>query len=200
MGQLLYSEPNITRNEINLLPTPEALGRFHNPYPFGAYIDDIEEALDLEGLEVARSEFEVTHDANRLFGVLEVAPKSGELITADEWKVLVGLRGSHDQRLPRGLSIGSQVLVCSNLCFSGSLGDVHTKQTTNIASRIPTLVRDAVARIPELAERQERAYNTYKDTGISHRQGDALLTELLRRDALSPPQLGRALKEWDSPT
>ena len=31
---LLYSQENISRNELNLLETPAALGRFHQPFGF----------------------------------------------------------------------------------------------------------------------------------------------------------------------
>lgn len=200
MGRLLYSEPNITHNELNLLPTPEGLGRFHHPYPFGRYVDDIKEALDINGLVINDEEYEVVKDNQRLFGVLEVSAKEGELITSDEWKILVGLRGSHDQRLPRQLTLGSQVLVCSNLCFNGNLGKLSTKQTTNIGSRLPGLIRDAVAHIPELSYRQEQTFDRYKEVELKPRQGDAALVELHRRGALSAPQLSRAIQEWDSPT
>lgn len=200
MSELLYSQANINRNEINLLPTPEAMGRFHHPYSFGQYIDDIENGLSLSGLKIANEEYEVTHGDNRLFGVMEVEPIEGELITAEDWKLLIGLRGSHDQRIPRGLSLGNQVMVCSNLCFSGSLGTMNTKQTTNIGNRIPTLIKDAVSRIPELAYEQEKIFNRYKEVEMTPRQGDSALVELHRRNALNSNQLSRAIHEWDKPS
>jgi len=199
MGQLLYSNENITRNEIDLLPVPQALGRFHHPYSFGQYIDDIENALDLNGLVIANQEFELAGEGQRLFGALEVQAKDGELITADDWKLLVGLRGSHDQSVQRGLALGSQVLVCSNLCFSGSIGTVNTKQTTNIESRIPALLRQSLDLVPELAYQQERTFDAYKEFEVKPRIGDAFLVEAHRRGALSAAQLGRAIHEWDQP-
>ena len=200
MGQLLYSQANITRPELDLLPVPEALGRFHQPYGFGTYVDDIHESLDLLGLEVRNEEYETTHDNNRLFGALEVGLKEGELITADEWRVLVGLRGSHDQSIQRGLVIGSQVLVCSNLCFSGNIANINTKQTTNIGSRLPGLIRNAVDHIPELAHLEEQRFNAYKELELRPRHGDAALVELHRRGAFTNAQLARAISEWDEPT
>jgi len=197
---LLYSQANITRPELDLLPTPAALGAFHHPYGFGAYVEDVVGALDLNGLKVVNEEFEVTNDAQRLFGVLEVQAKEGELITADDWKLLVGLRGSHDQSIQRGLSIGSQVLVCSNLCFNGNIGTINTKQTTNIEQRLPGLVRQATSLVPELAYNQERQYNAYKELELSPRHGDAALIELYRRGAFTSAQLGRAVAEWDNPS
>ena len=197
---LLYSQANITRNELNLLPTPESLGRFHQPLGFGEYVDNVHESLDLLGLEVRNEEYEVVHDNNRLFGALEVGLKEGDLITSDEWKVLVGLRGSHDQSVPRGLVIGSQILVCSNLCFSGNIANISTKQTTNIRTRLPNLIRNAVDHIPELAHLEEQRFDAYKTWELKPRVGDAGLVELYRRGAFTNAQLARAINEWETPT
>lgn len=196
---LLYSQANISRGELNLLPTPEALGRFHQPYGFGDYVDTVHESLDLLGLEVRGQEYEVTHDNNRLFGALEVGLKEGDLITSDEWKVLVGLRGSHDQSVQRGLVIGSQILVCSNLCFSGNIANIATKQTTNIGSRLPRLIRNAVDQIPELAHLEQQRFDSYKALEVKPRVGDAGLVELYRRGAFTNAQLARAIHEWEEP-
>nr|MBS0019438.1 hypothetical protein [Gammaproteobacteria bacterium] len=50
---------------------------------------------------------------------------------------MVGLRGSYDQTLPRGLAVGSRVFVCDNLAFSGEV-TIKTKQTTFIGQRLPS--------------------------------------------------------------
>jgi len=197
---LLYSQANINRNELNLLPTPESLGRFHQPYGFGEYVDNIHESLDLLGLEVRNQEYETTHDNNRLFGALEVGLKEGDLITSDEWKVLVGLRASHDQSVARGLVIGSQVLVCSNLCFSGNIANINTKQTTHLGQRLPRLIRNAVDQIPELAHLEEQRFDAYKALEVKPRVGDAGLVELYRRGSFTNAQLAKAIHEWEEPT
>lgn len=199
MSALLYSQANISRNELDLLPTPEALGRFHQPLGFGEYVDTVEESLDILGLEVRNQEFEVTHDNNRLFGALEVGLKTGDLITSDEWKVLVGLRGSHDQSVQRGLVLGSQILVCSNLCFNGNIANINTKQTTNIGSRLPRLIRAAVDHIPELAHLEEQRFDAYKALELKPRVGDAALVQLYRNGAFTNAQLAKAIGEWEQP-
>lgn len=201
--QLIYNPSNeslFNRAEIDAMPVPAALGPRHNPYPFGAYLNDVEESLDLNGLEILRQEYAIDHDGQRLFGLMEVAPLEGELITAKDWSLLIGVRGSHDQRISRGLTLGSRVMVCSNLCFHGDLGTFHTKQTLNIASRLPALIRGAVERIPELAHQQEARFNTYKAHEFgSPRHGDAALIEIMRRGGLTGAQLAKAVQQWDNP-
>ena len=191
----------ISREQLAMLPTPAPLGRFHKPYAFGQYMDDIEHALDSHDIAIVGQEYAVQKDNARMFGVLEIAPKAldGELITADDWKLLMGVRGAHDQSIPRGLSLGSSVFVCSNLMFDGQLGTFSTKQTLQIASRLPGLIRSAVDRIPEVAGRMQHRYTTYKEFQLKPRWGDAFLVELHRLNALSSAQLGRAIGEWDKP-
>lgn len=203
---LMYNTQNdrpINRNQLAMIPTPEGLGRFHHPYPFGTFVDDVEGALDRVGIEVRSQEYAVTKDHQRMFGIMEIGskrPLEGELITSDEWSLLVGLRGSHDQKVQRGLVIGSSVLVCSNLCFHGNVGNIHTKQTTYIETRLPGLIRSAVEHIPQLAHRQERVYDAYHNHELKPRAGDAALVEIYRRDGLSSAQLGRAIDEWHEPS
>lgn len=198
-SRLLYSKANTTRAQLAQLVTPPALGAFHNPVPFAEYVDSVDKSLNRHGLHIVREEYEVTHGGNRLFGALEVAPLEGELITAEEWRLLVGVRGSHDQRFPRGLAIGTQVKVCSNLCFGGNLFSVNTKQTTFVQDRLPQLIDAAVSRIPQFAALENQRRDTYRLTEIKPRWGDAALVEIYRRDGLSASQLGRAVDQWHAP-
>ena len=205
MSNLMYNSKNdtlITRPQMADLPLPQAMGRFHQPYSFSEYVEQVHEALDIEGLMAGTEEYAIQKDGQRMFGLMTIEPKAleGELITANDWNLTMGIRGSHDQRIPRGITLGSQVIVCSNLCFGGNIGTFNTKQTTNIRYRIPSLIRNAVAQIPELAHNLEAQYDTYRNFEMKPRWGDAALVEIHRRGGLAAPQLARAIAEWDRPS
>lgn len=192
----------VTRNQLAHFPTPEGRGRFHQPYPFSAYVTDVLEALDRQSIAVVNEEYAVTKDHNRLFGLLEIEPPAleGELIRKQDWNLLLGLRGSHDQSLQRGLVLGDRVTVCSNLCFFGNIADFKTKQTLYLRNRLPRLISEAVSKIPALAERQVKVFEAYRNKELSPRHGDAGLVEVFRRGGLTAAQLGRAVGEWHSPS
>ncbi len=205
MTTLMYNTQNdkpINIAQLRMLPVPPARGRFHQPYGFGQYAEDVHHALDQSGIEVLSEEYAVTKDHNRMFGLMEIAakPLEGDLITSDEWKLTLGLRGSHDQKITRGLVLGTQIMVCSNLCFSGNLANIRTKQTTNISARLPGLIRGAIQRIPQMAQRQTQVFDAYRNKELKPRGGDAALVEIYRRQGLSSAQLGRAITEWHEPT
>jgi hypothetical protein len=49
----------------------------------------------------------MTHDGHRYFGLLQIANGSSHA----DYSWVLGIRNSHDKRLPAGLVLGSQVFV-----------------------------------------------------------------------------------------
>lgn len=200
---LCYNPKNefaATRDQLALVPTPPPIGRFHRPLPYGEYVEQVIESLNVHGWEVTHDEYAVRKDGARFFGLLELAPREGEYISAKDWALQIGVRGSHDQSLPRGLTFGSRVFVCSNLCFHGDLARIETKQTLNINERLPRLINGAIGQLEHVAQHNVQRFDRYHQTDLNPRQGDAALVELHRRDALSGAQLARAIREWDNPS
>ena len=146
MGLLLHAGANaIDRAALAALPLPNARGPRHTVRPFIADIELVDRYLGDNGFVIREEAFGVKTDTKGLpsqfFGALEVAPRvlEGEFIPANDFALTVGIRGSYDQSLPRGLAVGSRVFVCDNLAFSAEV-TVNTKQTTFIGQRIERLL------------------------------------------------------------
>ena len=210
-GNLLYNsatDVQLTRSELSGLVTPDPLGARHAPYSFAEFADNTHDAIENAGYRVDDEQFVVTKDGNRLFGLMQVEVG----ITHEDYdhlqtpakrrpehlkhKILVGLRGAHDQRVSRGLLIGSKVLVCSNLCFHGDLGNWKSKQTTNISDRIPALIAQAVNGLDHARRSLDHTFRQLNDTPLDCETGDKILSTVYRNKGLSASQLGRALDEW----
>jgi hypothetical protein len=188
----------ISRNDLAAMPLPAPRGPRHVIRPYVEDVELVEHALADYGLAVNDEAFGVTHDGGRFFGVLECSPIEGEYLGKD-YGLLVGLRGSYDQSIARGLAVGSRVFVCDNLAFSGEVS-ILTRQTTRIGDRLPSMLRDAVARIPAMAEHQQVRFEAYRNTALTPRQGDAMVIELLRKGVVNTSQIGRVIAEWDEPS
>lgn len=201
-NHLMYDREDtlVNRKALETLPTPVAQGRYHYPYSFYDYVETIEDVLADLKIKIAHEEYALTKDNNRLFGVMEIEPVEGEYISAQEWKYLIGLRGSYDQSISRDLALGTHVTVCSNLCFHGNLATLRTKQTLNVESRIGLLLEKALSTLPEQVEAQNRRFNAYKEFSLPEKLGDSSLVEVYRKGGLSSAQLGRAINEWHDPT
>lgn len=194
------TDEKLSRKELAAIPVPPARGPRHNPIPFGEFVDEVELQLDKVGLQVIDQEHMVGHEAMRYFGLMEVAPKEGQLITSDEWKVLVGLSGSHDQVIGRKIAMGKHVMLCSNLCFGGDIYTSSTKQTLNIWNRLPGMIYNGVRRIPQMADLEEKRIQKFKDIHLSNPNAMYFLNSLFRQGSLTSSQLGRAIHEWYEPT
>ena len=208
MSLILHCGANaINRAELAALPLPDARGSRHVVRPFVDDVELIETYLGHNGLMIAEEGFGVKTDSKGLpaqfFGLLSIREKAieGEYIPKNTkgFDLQLGIRGSYDQSLPRGISVGSLVTVCDNLAFSGEI-NVYSKQTTNIAARIPQLLQNAIAQVPVMAEIQNKRFEAYRNYALTKVKGDAALIECVRRGILNPSDLGKAIKEWDEPS
>jgi len=209
MSKLLYNSSNdilVTRNDMSYLKTPQPMGSRHAPYSFADFSNTVCDEIVKSGFKIEREEFAITQDENRLFGLIHVsngvddASPTGETLPTiykPKHNSVVGVRGAHDQRISRGLAIGSQVMVCSNLCFHGDLGNWFTRQTTNIGERIPGLVSDAVSGLRDASETLTVDFDAFNRREITRDAGDSILLDIFRNGGFSASQLGRAIGDWD---
>jgi hypothetical protein len=190
-----------TLQELETMPLPPPMGRRHVVRPFAEDVHLIKGYVAMNHGVVNEEAFAVVFDKyelpTRFFGLMSVGFR--DLVTDDTYDLLIGLRGSYDQSLPRGLAVGSRVLVCDNLAFSGEIV-VKTKQTTFLEHRIGDMWKTAVAQIPKMAEHQHGRFEAYRDRELKKGEADTALIDLCRLGTISPSNLGHVLSEWDCPT
>jgi hypothetical protein len=208
MSTLLYNSATdikVERDYLANLQTPAPMGSRHAPYPFHAFATDTVDSIERAGFTIEQEDYAITKNEQRLFGLLNVsrpvvpdAPSFGvPALYKPKWNLLVALRGAHDQSISRGLAIGSRVMVCSNLCFHGDLGNWNSKQTTNIAQRIPDMVADAVAGLAGAGRKLTIDFDAFNQQQISRETGDKVLLDIYRSGGFSASQMGRAVDDWD---
>lgn len=190
----------IDRNGLAEVMPGDAMGARHFPVPYIDYVEQVGENLKHAGYEINDELFGVDKDGGKFFGLMEIAPAiEGEYLPANEYGLTVGLRGSYDQSLARGLAIGSRVFVCDNLAFSGEV-TFKTRQTLRIQERLPEMIENAVGQLIDLSRIQENRFDAYKNTTFKPRWGDAAITECVRRGVINPSQVGKVIAEWDKPS
>tara|TARA_R110002110_G_scaffold365746_1_gene575735 strand:- start:126 stop:911 length:786 start_codon:yes stop_codon:yes gene_type:complete len=195
----------VERHDLAALQTPAPLGSRHAPYPFYNFANDTVNAIQDAGFTIEAEDYAITKDEKRMFGLLNVSrpvvPDSSTFgvpaLYRPKWDLMVGMCGTHDQSKSRALCIGSRVIACTNLCFHGDLGNWKSKQTTNIAHRIPDMVRDAVSGLGTAGERLTIDFDRFNDTEITRDSGENVLVDIHRHGGFSGSQLARALQDWD---
>jgi len=201
MGLMLHcGAEHVDEAVLETLPVPSAMGNRHVILPFHEDVSMVKDRLEAIGGVIEESAFGVKfgeYYPKQFFGLLGV--RFSGVHTDDSYQVVVGLRGSYDQSLPRGMAMGSRVFVCDNLAFSGEVS-VYTKQTTNIRSRLPGLIAGAIDQLPQLAMHQQEKFEKYRNFLLDPVEADHLMVELVRRGAILPSSIGRILQEWDVPS
>jgi len=115
----------ITREELSLIPVPEAT-RTHQPIAHHRIIESLIEALSFRHITVVREEYAVSPDGGKMFGVLDLNT---------EWngvRFSVGLRNSNDKSMRLGMTVGYRVTVCDNMMFKGDFTPVLYKHTRKL--------------------------------------------------------------------
>ena len=102
----------VDRGAIALAPTPERT-RTWFPIPHAQLLELVESTFQSNDYSIANEAHALTD--SRYFGLLELKTES----QPDDYRLVVGLRNSHDRSFPAGLAVGHCVLCCDNLAFSG---------------------------------------------------------------------------------
>ena len=162
----------IDRTTLANIPCPQATESWH-PIPHIRLVQEVERSLAASGMVIVNESYGVTEDNGRMFGLLQVANHQDTV----DYAYVIGLRGSLDKSLSRGLAVGSSVFVCDNLAFSSEIV-FHRKQTKFCAEEIPAMVDTAIGQLSQRWNDQGRRIAAYKMTALSLRDADHLLAEI----------------------
>lgn len=141
----------INRADLALIPVPPATDTFQ-PIPHKDLVDTLDEALALRRFEITRSEFAVSTDGMKMFGLLEINA------ALDGIRFAIGLRNSNDKSMRLGLVAGYRVAVCDNMMFQGDFNPLLAKHTKGLD--LIESVSIGVDRIHRGFKPLERAINT----------------------------------------
>ncbi len=179
---------------VQAVPTPDAT-RTWQPIPHGNLLSLARAALARNGWHVADEAHVLSHGTDRYFGLLQV---ENGLPAAGDYLRVVGIRNSHDKVFPAGITAGSQVMICSNLAFSGEIV-VARKHTRYILRDLNGLVNRAVGWLRKAWQSEDRRIQQYKQTEITDVQAHDLTIQALDGDVICGSRIPVVLREWRTP-
>src|SRR5439155_8251751 len=125
-GTLLSSTGKITRQELQLIPTPPGTST-HQPIPHYEIVQALVETLGFRHIGVVRDEYAVSPDGMRMFGVLDL--ETG----MHGCRFSIGVRNANDKSMRLALTVGYRVMVCDNMAFHGDFTPVLAKHSKNFS-------------------------------------------------------------------
>lgn len=115
----------VNRADLELIALPPSTDTFQ-PIAHKLLVDCLDEALALRCFQIQRTDFAVSPDGMKMFGLLEINA------TLDGIRFAIGLRNSNDKSMRLGLVAGYKVKICDNMMFQGDFNPLLAKHTKGL--------------------------------------------------------------------
>lgn len=166
-----------------------------NHYDFAVNVLTIASEL-LKGYRFDGDAYALSSDGKKMFGIItyrKIQQNPGE-----ELKLAIGLRNSHDRSFSAGLTIGSTVLVCDNMVFSGDVTVMRRHQGEHMHQDLHDQIISAIYRSQHNVTQIGEDVQRMKQVPLSTQQKYEYIGVLTGEGILSPSQSSAAFKElWE---
>jgi hypothetical protein len=184
----------VDRDALERVSTPDETGSF-KPISHGMLLEVVVSSVEGLGWKLVGEAHALNEATDRYFGLLQVSQNEEQ---DEDHGFVIGLRNSNNKRMAAGLTFGSVVFVCDNMCFSGTV-TVFRKHTKNLHEDLPERVRKAVEALPGAAEAINQRLAGYRQTEISDAKAHDILIRALDEGVIGTSQIPIVLKEWRTP-
>jgi len=182
----------VGREELQLVETPAPVDRWC-PIPHTVLYDLVFQTVINNGLKIGEVKMGIGHEGNRFFALMGI--DNGRHA---DYRLVIGLRNSHDKKFPVGLVVGSSVFVCDNLAFSGEIA-IARKHTIHIMTDLPGLVVGAVGRIALAKQSQDLRIEAYRNFFIDDYDAHDIVIRAMDYKIIPNQVIPQVLKEWREP-
>ena len=169
----------ITREELKLIPTPEASAT-HQPIPHNQIVEALVEGLSFRHISAIREEYAVSSDGMKMFGVLDLET------TFDRCRFSVGIRNSNDKSMRLALTVGYRVFVCDNMAFSGDFTPVLAKHSKHF--NLIDAVSVGIDRMQRNFQPMQRQVEAWRATQLSDDAAKVVIYRAFVEDELDAPK------------
>jgi hypothetical protein len=169
----------ITREELKLIPTPEA-SPTHQPIPHNQIVEALVEGLSFRHISAIREEYAVSSDGMKMFGVLDLET------TFDGCRFSVGIRNSNDKSMRLAVTVGYRVLVCDNMAFHGDFTPVLAKHSKHFS--LVDVLSIGIDRIQRNFEPMKKQVEAWKGTRVSDESAKLVIYRAFVQGELDVPK------------
>jgi len=170
----------------------------YKPVPYHDLINWATQALDMRGMDTQLEGVQLVKDGAQMFGTWTVKPKD-----TDEWgeefRQVLGLRSSYDKTLPCGVVMGVQVMVCSNLMFSGNIKATH-RHTKNVYDSLPWEIHKLVESYLDRFTSDVDFLNNLKTVELVEKERNDFIVKAMEDDIITTSQVQRVVSECQAPS
>ena len=162
--------------------------------PYGHMIGFVKHLIDKTiGAPIRKEQYGLNKAGDQMFG--QIALDVGD----SDQSLSIGFRSSYNKSLAPAVVAGSQILVCDNLCLSGSAFKLVRKNTTNVWPDFQYLATQHVAGALGHYESVKADNDRMKELPCNETRGYAMLGIAQGQGVLTPTQASVAFQDWRTP-
>ncbi|WP_163336123.1 hypothetical protein [Desulfopila sp. IMCC35008] len=176
---ILTGTNHVTEAEVFNVPAVPFTKTFH-PVHHGDVIRAIQEAIDVMGMEIVKSEYVLAQDGQRMFGVYDLSQGTNEL----SWSI--GIRNSMNKSMSLGVTAGTRVFVCDNLCFSGEFLAFRRHTSGLDTDELAFLAYRSMRKMIPLLKGFQAWHENLKNYPLTEIDSKILLVEIMTNSVIPP--------------
>ncbi len=111
-NSILIGANKVSESEVFNVPSVPFSKTFH-PVHHRELVKAVKEGVQAVGLEIVKAEYVLAAEGKKMFGIYHLSQGNSDLCWA------IGIRNSLNKSISIGITAGTKVFVCENMCFSG---------------------------------------------------------------------------------
>jgi len=177
MSSLLLGKNRVSEAEVMAVPSVPSTKTFRAVH-HREFIHCVKEGVKAIGLEIVKSEFVLSAEGHRMFGVFDLSHRSSEMC----WSI--GIRNSMNKSMALGITAGTRVFVCENLCFSGEFLALKRHTSGLDADMLAFLAYRAMKTMVPRLQAFERWHQGLQTYALSQADMRVLLVEIIEQNVI----------------
>jgi len=173
------TELRVSEAEVRAVVEPEFTKSWH-PVSHAKVLDALTTAAENHGLAIKSKNYTLANKGSKLFGTWNI--DSGH--TDRDWTF--GFRNGLDKSMALGMTAGTTILVCANMCFSGDY-IAFRKHTSGLTmDQLVWMADKAIAATIEKARDFDAWHQNLKEKELTVLRAKAFMFDCLKEGVLPP--------------
>ncbi|MCF6239293.1 MAG: hypothetical protein L3J79_10895 [Candidatus Marinimicrobia bacterium] len=145
----------------------------------------VKDGVQAAGLNIVKSEYVLAQDGQRMFGVYDLNQGTSEL----SWSI--GIRNSMNKSMSLGITAGTRVFVCDNLCFSGEFLAFRRHTSGLDIDELAFLAYRSMRQMVPMLQAFQRWHEGLRNYPLSVTDAKILLVEIMTHSVIPPSKFNR---------
>lgn len=175
----LSGKNNVTEAEVFAVPDVLFTPTF-KPYHHRDIISVVKQSAQAIGLDIMKSEYALAQNGQQMFGVYDLSQGTSEL----SWSI--GIRNSMNKSLSIGITAGTRVFVCDNLCFSGEFLAFRKHTSALDIDELAFLAYRSMKQVIPLLRSFQAWHQGLRNIPLARTDAKILLVEIMTNDVIPP--------------